>query len=141
MVGKVSLLRRDMASRGNGDAGVDNPEHDDAAAAFGGACGHGQLAQLVDVGVREDDDSTLRSRDAANGNRSFFDKLLDHAGATLIDVPEQESGLFDGVAVSYTHLRAHETVLDIVCRLLLDKKKIDDKDSQELLVRLSTRDT
>ena len=23
-------------------------------------------------------------------------------------------------AVSYTHLRAHETVLDIVCRLLLD---------------------
>ena len=26
-------------------------------------------------------------------------------------------------AVSYTHLRAHETVLDIVCRLLLDKKK------------------
>ena len=23
--------------------------------------------------------------------------------------------------VSYTHLRAHETVLDIVCRLLLDK--------------------
>ena len=26
-------------------------------------------------------------------------------------------------AVSYTHLRAHETVLDIVCRLLLEKKK------------------
>ena len=24
--------------------------------------------------------------------------------------------------VSYTHLRAHETVLDIVCRLLLEKK-------------------
>ena len=30
----------------------------------------------------------------------------------------------DGVgAVSYTHLRAHETVLDLVCRLLLEKKK------------------
>ena len=26
------------------------------------------------------------------------------------------------VAVSYTHLRAHETVLDLVCRLLLEKK-------------------
>ena len=26
------------------------------------------------------------------------------------------------LAVSYTHLRAHETVLDLVCRLLLDKK-------------------
>ena len=26
-------------------------------------------------------------------------------------------------AVSYTHIRAHETVLDLVCRLLLEKKK------------------
>ena len=25
--------------------------------------------------------------------------------------------------VSYTHLRAHETVLDLVCRLLLGKQK------------------
>ena len=29
----------------------------------------------------------------------------------------------DSIAVSYTHLRAHETVLDLVCRLLLEKKK------------------
>src|SRR5665811_202175 len=28
-------------------------------------------------------------------------------------------------AVSYTHLRAHETVLDLVCRLLLEKKKTE----------------
>ena len=27
--------------------------------------------------------------------------------------------------VSYTHLRAHETVLDLVCRLLLEKKQAD----------------
>ena len=27
-------------------------------------------------------------------------------------------------AVSYTHLRAHETVLDLVCRLLLEKKQL-----------------
>ena len=26
------------------------------------------------------------------------------------------------IPVSYTHLRAHETVLDLVCRLLLEKK-------------------
>ena len=33
-------------------------------------------------------------------------------------------GLWEGHdAVSYTHLRAHETVLDLVCRLLLEKKK------------------
>ncbi|WDT36843.1 hypothetical protein PVA38_11580 [Streptococcus pneumoniae D39] len=31
------------------------------------------------------------------------------------------------LAVSYTHLRAHETVLDLVCRLLLEKKKKKDK--------------
>ena len=30
-------------------------------------------------------------------------------------------------AVSYTHLRAHETVLDLVCRLLLEKKKQKEK--------------
>ena len=29
----------------------------------------------------------------------------------------------DASAVSYTHLRAHETVLALVCRLLLEKKK------------------
>ena len=29
----------------------------------------------------------------------------------------------DPKPVSYTHLRAHETVLDLVCRLLLEKKK------------------
>ena len=28
-------------------------------------------------------------------------------------------------AVSYTHLRAHETVLDLVCRLLLEKNTPD----------------
>ena len=30
---------------------------------------------------------------------------------------------FGFTPVSYTHLRAHETVLDLVCRLLLEKKK------------------
>ena len=28
-----------------------------------------------------------------------------------------------GIPVSYTHLRAHETRHDLVCRLLLEKKK------------------
>ena len=30
--------------------------------------------------------------------------------------------LIKSLSVSYTHLRAHETVLDLVCRLLLEKK-------------------
>ena len=29
-----------------------------------------------------------------------------------------------GLAVSYTHLRAHETSLHLVCRLLLEKKNL-----------------
>ena len=33
--------------------------------------------------------------------------------------------------VSYTHLRAHETVLDLVCRLLLEKKKEHQTQSVE----------
>ena len=33
-------------------------------------------------------------------------------------------------SVSYTHLRAHETVLDLVCRLLLEKKKKHTNDNQ-----------
>ena len=35
---------------------------------------------------------------------------------------EAHGSEYDFVAVSYTHLRAHETVLDLVCRLLLEKK-------------------
>ena len=34
-------------------------------------------------------------------------------------------------SVSYTHLRAHETVLDIVCRLLLEKKNNNQKHKQQ----------
>mgnify|MGYP003381531436 CR=1 FL=1 len=36
-------------------------------------------------------------------------------------------------AVSYTHLRAHETVLDLVCRLLLEKKKTYNRYSIQLM--------
>ena len=34
--------------------------------------------------------------------------------------------------VSYTHLRAHETVLDLVCRLLLEKKKTTKNTTQQI---------
>ena len=34
-----------------------------------------------------------------------------------------DTGVHATGPVSYTHLRAHETVLDLVCRLLLEKKK------------------
>ena len=40
------------------------------------------------------------------------------------DPQNQQKDDVGGVGpVSYTHLRAHETVLDLVCRLLLEQKK------------------
>ena len=45
----------------------------------------------------------------------------------LLSVEQRKGGAIvalEGLTpVSYTHLRAHETVLDLVCRLLLEKKK------------------
>ena len=54
---------------------------------------------------------------AVSGHQTL--KIYDVLGnevATLIDE-------YRVAAVSYTHLRAHETVLDLVCRLLLEKKR------------------
>ena len=50
----------------------------------------------------------------------FFLAALEQGAVNV----EEHAFLEFGVeAVSYTHLRAHETVLDLVCRLLLEKKK------------------
>ena len=54
-------------------------------------------------------------------------KALDHQGKIVL-APGRFFSLgrnalaSDTAPVSYTHLRAHETVLDLVCRLLLEKK-------------------
>ena len=45
------------------------------------------------------------------------------AGQDQVDAVVRHGVEHATVAVSYTHLRAHETVLDLVCRLLLEKKK------------------
>eukprot|EP00657_Telonema_sp_P-1_P008173 TRINITY_DN28891_c0_g1_i1.p1 TRINITY_DN28891_c0_g1~~TRINITY_DN28891_c0_g1_i1.p1 ORF type:complete len:158 (-),score=50.54 TRINITY_DN28891_c0_g1_i1:82-555(-) len=44
-------------------------------------------------------------------------------GPILVHVVTEKGRGHPFEAVSYTHLRAHETVLDLVCRLLLEKKK------------------
>ena len=43
--------------------------------------------------------------------------------ANLFSANGYEEFISGVISVSYTHLRAHETVLDLVCRLLLEKKK------------------
>src|SRR5665811_2434735 len=48
-------------------------------------------------------------------------KFLDWAEGPVRGRPYESRRLDDRVSsVSYTHLRAHETVLDLVCRLLLE---------------------
>ena len=50
-------------------------------------------------------------------------KIYDMLGRKLwASTTGLEPGTYSRVPVSYTHLRAHETVLDLVCRLLLEKK-------------------
>ena len=52
------------------------------------------------------------------GHRSAYEKFKNPAnGYPIVGVAASL------VPVSYTHLRAHETVLDLVCRLLLEKNK------------------
>src|SRR5665811_545463 len=50
---------------------------------------------------------------------SVYERLAEHGHQIIRD--EDFAHCYS--AVSYTHLRAHETVLDLVCRLLLEKKK------------------
>ena len=53
---------------------------------------------------------------AAERIRAGMAQIILAGGAETMSMP-----------VSYTHLRAHETVLDIVCRLLLEKKKVSQQ--------------
>ena len=60
---------------------------------------------------------------------------LDLSGAEieLATEPGREYILKELIAVSYTHLRAHETVLDLVCRLLLEKKNKNPSSTHPIL--------
>ena len=57
---------------------------------------------------------------------TIVDMTMDIKSEQYINVTRSDTKMFsvNHYAVSYTHLRAHETVLDLVCRLLLDKKNI-----------------
>ena len=60
----------------------------------------------------------------------FALRFLSPKGALLVKV-------FHGAgSVSYTHLRAHETVLDLVCRLLLEKKHIQTSHATTTLLQI-----
>ena len=53
----------------------------------------------------------------------YWKQLRDFDAFELIGWRITASAVIMAVAVSYTHLRAHETPEHLVCRLLLEKKK------------------
>ena len=64
----------------------------------------------------------------------FIDEAEKAGAKVILDGrnPKVDGGAKDGYyPVSYTHLRAHETVLDLVCRLLLEKKKTKNKQKKK----------
>src|SRR5664280_2325408 len=61
-------------------------------------------------------DGEIKINNLKTASENYF-ILFGHEGEDIIIEAVEKS-----TAVSYTHLRAHETVLDLVCRLLLEKK-------------------
>ena len=60
--------------------------------------------------------------DALHTGKAKYSSIFNYPTLSWADIGAI-GWLVDGAAtVSYTHLRAHETVLDLVCRLLLEKK-------------------
>src|SRR5450759_4641227 len=53
----------------------------------------------------------------------LFVGALSYSGVGAVILVRQPANRMGWLPVSYTHLRAHETRHDLVCRLLLEKKK------------------
>eukprot|EP00825_Cyclidium_porcatum_P032928 TRINITY_DN3505_c0_g2_i1.p2 TRINITY_DN3505_c0_g2~~TRINITY_DN3505_c0_g2_i1.p2 ORF type:complete len:172 (-),score=37.89 TRINITY_DN3505_c0_g2_i1:55-570(-) len=78
-----------------------------------------QVDAMIQVGVKAAClNSTLAWQEAQAVEQAIFSGNLD-----LVYIAPERLLLDRTEAVSYTHLRAHETRHDLVCRLLLEKKK------------------
>ena len=66
-------------------------------------------------------DGETENENASGGRPSAVGRPLDAFGRARLLSFDRDPATRG--PVSYTHLRAHETVLDLVCRLLLEKKK------------------
>src|SRR5678816_822766 len=67
----------------------------------------------------------IKYQTPAKEQAAAFEKLSKESEKVAVQYPNQaEPAIWHGIiAVSYTHLRAHETPEHLVCRLLLEKKK------------------
>ena len=72
------------------------------------------------AGIVEPQDVTLRERDISLISQGYLTSV-DQAIGQKLTRPMVADQVMTLVPVSYTHLRAHETRHDLVCRLLLEK--------------------
>ena len=98
--------------------------------------GEAQRVKLAEELAKRDTGQTLYILDEPTTGLHFEDirfllhviqSLVDRGNTAIViehhmDVIKVADYIIDVGSVSYTHLRAHETVLDLVCRLLLAKK-------------------
>ena len=77
------------------------------------------LREMIIYGLKGMAAYTEHANNIGKENHEINAFIYEALAATL----DNTLGADELVAVSYTHLRAHETVLDLVCRLLLEKKK------------------
>ena len=73
-------------------------------------------------------------RDSDNDDDNDYDNDVDNDDDND-DNNDDDNDDNNDDAVSYTHLRAHETKANLVCRLLLEKKKIKC-DTKEEFIRI-----
>ena len=84
-----------------------------------------QLAFEVDNDSLKDAVQSIRALKMLGSNISMPNKTVVHKYLDEVDEAAKLCGAINTVAVSYTHLRAHETGRNLVCRLLLDKKNME----------------
>src|SRR5450759_1422844 len=91
---------------------------------------HGAQCQYFCGTTVRDHRTEVEGDETIGGSPSEIQIVLHHDHGDLVvlaDLPEEPRGrgrfLHRQTPVSYTHLRAHETRHDLVCRLLLEKKK------------------
>ena len=97
------------------------------------------LATLVSAGINLLGCSGTQSDGQAHievvpADAAAFAALVERA---TLSFRRQKAGFLiqgDDRPVSYTHLRAHETVLDLVCRLLLEKKKTKRTHARQIVI-------
>ena len=113
-------IDRREAGRGDGNAPWRPERNEDAVEAEGAGLAPGPEAPERDLLVRERVGQVTRQEGV--GGRVAVGLPPAELESPRLDVDRRRDAPGEPRPVSYTHLRAHETVLDLVCRLLLDKK-------------------